>query len=71
MAKDLAEDALKRYGLSDGMNVVAETTGAHLENLHLNHPFIERDILMLNGDHVTTDAGTGLVHTAPAHGLED
>ncbi|WP_416189953.1 isoleucine--tRNA ligase [Neisseria sp. CCUG17229] len=71
LAKDLAEDALKRYGLSDGMTVVAETIGAHLENLHLNHPFIERDILMLNGDHVTTDAGTGLVHTAPAHGLED
>ena len=37
----------------------------------MNHPFLERDIPMLNGDHVTTDAGTGLVHTAPAHGLED
>ncbi|STZ77008.1 isoleucine--tRNA ligase [Bergeriella denitrificans] len=72
LAKDLAEDALKRYGFnSDGIRVLAETTGAALENLHLNHPFIERDILMLNGDHVTTDAGTGLVHTAPAHGLED
>ncbi|WP_165087880.1 isoleucine--tRNA ligase [Neisseria yangbaofengii] len=71
LAKDLAEEALKRYGLSDGMTVVAETAGEHLENLHLNHPFIERDILMLNGSHVTTDAGTGLVHTAPAHGLED
>lgn len=71
LAKDLAEDALKRYGLSDGIQVLAETTGAHLENLHLHHPFLERDIPMLNGSHVTTDAGTGLVHTAPAHGLED
>ncbi|WP_373741472.1 isoleucine--tRNA ligase [Neisseria sp.] len=72
LAKDLAEDALKRYGFdSDGLNVLAETAGDRLENLHLEHPFIERDILLLNGSHVTTDAGTGLVHTAPAHGLED
>ena len=69
LAKDLAEDALKRYELSG--SVLAETTGAALENLKLSHPFLEREILMLNGDHVTTDAGTGLVHTAPAHGLED
>ena len=71
LAKDLAEDALKRYGFSDGIAILAETTGDKLENLHMNHPFLERDIPMLNGDHVTTDAGTGLVHTAPAHGLED
>ncbi len=70
LAKDLAEDALKRYGF-EGANVLAETNGSKLENLHLRHPFLERDIQMLNGDHVTTDAGTGLVHTAPAHGLED
>ncbi|MCP1771593.1 isoleucyl-tRNA synthetase [Neisseria perflava] len=71
LARDLAEDALKRYTLSDSARVLAETSGDKLENLHLEHPFIERDILLLNGDHVTTDAGTGLVHTAPAHGLED
>lgn len=72
LAKDLAEDALKRYGFdSDGLQVLAETVGEKLENLHLFHPFIDRDIMILNGDHVTTDAGTGLVHTAPAHGLED
>ena len=60
LAKDLAEDALKRYGFaSDDLNVLAETTGDKLENLHMNHPFLERDILMLNGEHVTTDAGTG------------
>ena len=58
-------------GFSDGIAILAETTGDKLENLHMNHPFLERDIPMLNGDHVTTDAGTGLVHTAPAHGLED
>ena len=69
MAKDLAEDALKRYELSG--SVLAETTGAALENLKATHPFLDREIPILNGDHVTTDAGTGLVHTAPAHGLED
>ncbi|WP_038314437.1 isoleucine--tRNA ligase [Kingella kingae] len=70
LAKDLAEDALKRYEFA-GCSVLAETTGAALENLKLTHPFLAREILMLNGSHVTTDAGTGLVHTAPAHGLED
>ena len=70
LAKDLAESALARYGCA-GCPVLAETTGAALENLKLEHPFLEREIIMLNGSHVTTDAGTGLVHTAPAHGLED
>ena len=70
LAKDLAEEALKRYGFENSA-VLAETGGAKLENLHLEHPFLERDIPMLNGDHVTTEAGTGLVHTAPSHGLDD
>ena len=70
LAKDLAEEALKRYGFEHSA-VLAETGGAKLENLHLEHPFLERDIPMLNGDHVTTEAGTGLVHTAPSHGLDD
>ena len=70
LAKDLAEEALKRYGFKNSA-VLAETGGAKLENLHLEHPFLERDIPMLNGDHVTTEAGTGLVHTAPSHGLDD
>ncbi len=72
LAKELAADAFKRYGFADGQTaVLAEATGNRLENLQLAHPFIERDILMLNGEHVTTEAGTGLVHSAPAHGLED
>lgn len=70
LAKDLAEDALARFGFS-GSRVLAETNGAALENLLLSHPFLTRDIPLLNGEHVTIDAGTGLVHTAPAHGLED
>ncbi|SAY51165.1 isoleucine--tRNA ligase [Neisseria weaveri] len=70
LAKDLAEEAMKRYGF-ENTTVLAETTGAKLENLYLQHPFLDRDIPVLVGEHVTTDAGTGLVHTAPAHGLED
>ncbi len=70
LAKDLAAAALERYGFS-GCPVLAETTGAALEGLLCRHPFLERDIPLLLGEHVTTEAGTGLVHTAPAHGLED
>ena len=72
LAKDLAKAALERYGFGENeFAILAETSGTHLENLHLNHPFLDRDIVILLGDHVTTEAGTGLVHTAPAHGLDD
>ena len=72
LAKDLAKAALDRYGFGENeFAILAETSGSHLENLHLNHPFLDRDIVILLGDHVTTEAGTGLVHTAPAHGLDD
>lgn len=70
LAKDLAEQALQRYGFADAP-LLAETSGSRLEGLKLSHPFVEREIPVLLGEHVTTDAGTGLVHTAPAHGLED
>ncbi|UXY13988.1 isoleucine--tRNA ligase [Chitiniphilus purpureus] len=70
LAHELAEAALKRYGIESG-NVIAQTRGAALEGLLLLHPFAERNVPVILGDHVTTDAGTGLVHTAPAHGLED
>ncbi|MDF7675621.1 isoleucine--tRNA ligase [Neisseriaceae bacterium ESL0693] len=72
LAKDLAEAALQRYGFDEAdYAVLAETKGSALEGLVLQHPFIERDIPVLLGSHVTTEAGTGLVHTAPAHGLDD
>jgi hypothetical protein len=51
--------------------VLAEVKGAALENLMLQHPFYEREVPVILGDHVTLDAGTGAVHTAPGHGLED
>ncbi len=52
-------------------SVIAETNGAALENLLVRHPFLERRVPLILGEHVTLDAGTGAVHTAPGHGLED
>ncbi len=70
LGRDLAEGALKRYGI-DANEVIAQTTGKHLEHLKLQHPFYTRQVPIILGEHVTTEAGTGLVHTAPAHGLDD
>ncbi len=70
LAKDLVADALVRFGL-EGSPVVAEALGEKLEGLMLQHPFMDKHVPIILGDHVTTDAGTGLVHTAPAHGLDD
>ena len=71
LASALAERALSRYGV-DSVVVHGHATGAALENLLLAHPFYpERDIPLLNGDHVSDADGTGAVHTAPGHGQED
>ena len=51
--------------------VLATFTGSELEHASCNHPFYKRDALVILGKHVTTDAGTGCVHTAPGHGQED
>ena len=70
LAKELAAAALTRYGISE-YAVLGEIPGEKLEYLPLRHPFQPREVMVICGEHVTTDAGTGLVHTAPAHGLED
>ncbi|WP_028535571.1 isoleucine--tRNA ligase [Paludibacterium yongneupense] len=70
LARELAPAALKRYGVED-FRVLGECEGRALERLELQHPFLDRVVPFILGEHVTTDAGTGLVHTAPAHGLED
>ncbi|MEY2632371.1 MAG: isoleucine-tRNA ligase, partial [Pseudomonadota bacterium] len=69
LGRELAESCLKRYELEG--RVVASCTGAALELILLRHPFQPRDVAIICGTHVTTDAGTGLVHTAPAHGVDD
>ena len=50
---------------------LAEVKGQALEHLQLHHPFYDRVVPVILGDHVTLDAGTGAVHTAPGHGLDD
>jgi len=70
LARELAASVLARYGIEEH-TVLAEAAGAKLELLRLQHPFYNRIVPVILGDHVTLDAGTGLVHTAPAHGLED
>jgi len=70
LAQDLAESALQRYGAS-AFEVLGRAKGAALEGMQLNHPFYQRIVPVILGDHVTTEAGTGAVHTAPGHGQED
>ena len=48
-----------------------KTKGAELDRMTARHPFIERESLFVLGDHVSADAGTGAVHTAPGHGQDD
>jgi isoleucyl-tRNA synthetase len=70
LAADLADQVLARAGITQAKRV-AEVQGAALEGLSLMHPFLERSVPVILGDHVTLDAGTGAVHTAPGHGQED
>jgi len=70
LAEALAQSALARYGIGES-KVVARGKGAALEGLMLRHPFYARESLLVIGDHVTLEAGTGAVHTAPGHGQDD
>ncbi|MDF2467291.1 MAG: ileS, partial [Ramlibacter sp.] len=70
LANELLDACLKRYGLGKGQ-VLVQFTGDALEHLQLQHPFLPKHVPVILGDHVTLEAGTGAVHTAPAHGQED
>ncbi len=69
LAEALYESALERYDIE--ADVVGRFKGSVLENLALQHPFYDRQVPVILGDHVTADAGTGAVHTAPGHGQDD
>lgn len=69
LAKELALGCALRYEITT--DFVATTSGEALRGLLLQHPFDNRQVPVITGDHVTTDAGTGLVHTAAAHGNDD
>jgi len=61
---------MQRWGITE-YQVLGSAKGAALEHLLLYHPFYERKVPVILGKHVTLDAGTGAVHTAPGHGVED
>ncbi len=70
LAEALLADAVTRYEFDD-YQIIARCKGEVLEGLKLQHPFYQREVPIILGDHVTTEAGTGAVHTAPGHGQED
>ncbi|GAB6261517.1 isoleucine--tRNA ligase [Photobacterium sp. 53610] len=70
MAAELAKDVMDRAGIEHYHNL-GFAKGASLDLLRFNHPFYSFDVPVILGDHVTTESGTGCVHTAPGHGQED
>ncbi|WP_337013173.1 isoleucine--tRNA ligase [Pantoea sp. AS142] len=70
LAKELVESVMKRAGVSE-WQVLGECKGAALELQKFQHPFLALESLVVLGEHVTLDAGTGAVHTAPGHGPDD
>ncbi|MDD4343617.1 MAG: isoleucine--tRNA ligase [Eubacteriales bacterium] len=71
MAKELVESVLKDTKIETGFEVLKEFKGKELEKVVCRHPFMDRDSLVILGQHVTLESGTGAVHTAPGHGIED
>ena len=75
LGSELVDTALARYGIDpladERINIVAGCLGDKLEGVLLQHPFYDRKVPVILGHHVTAEAGTGAVHTAPAHGLDD
>ncbi|PCI63739.1 MAG: isoleucine--tRNA ligase, partial [Gammaproteobacteria bacterium] len=70
VAVDMVDQVMTRYAI-ENYKIVGTAQGTNLEKLVCHHPYLDRDILVILGDHVTTEAGTGLVHTAPDHGVDD
>ena len=70
IAEELLSSTMGAAGITE-YEIVGRVKGADLEYIVCKHPFIDRDSLVICGDHVTLESGTGIVHTAPGHGLED
>ena len=70
VAEALAESCASRYDLGEP-RIAGRCAGRDVEGQLLRHPFVDREVPVILGEHVTTDAGTGAVHTAPAHGQDD
>ena len=70
IAEDLIGSTLERIEVEKFISL-GTCKGSDLLGFEATHPYLDRNSLIISGDHVTTDAGTGIVHTAPGHGLED
>ncbi len=70
MARDLVEPCMKTFAIPE-YSILAEITADRLERKQCRHPLYGRESMVILGSHVTLDAGTGCVHTAPGHGRED
>ena len=70
LAEELAEEVLVRFGATSSQ-VIAEFNGAAMHGLEVQHPFLDRQVPVINTDFVTTETGTGAVHIAPGHGQDD
>ena len=71
LATELIDSVVKAAKIEGDYEIVKRFKGQDLELMTCYHPFIDRESLVIVGDHVTLDAGTGCVHTAPGHGVED
>ncbi|MCL2579484.1 MAG: isoleucine--tRNA ligase [Oscillospiraceae bacterium] len=72
LAKELVTATMEAAGLKEGdYKILGSAKGSELERVVCRHPFLDRDSLVIVGDHVTLESGTGCVHTAPGHGVED
>jgi isoleucyl-tRNA synthetase len=70
IAEAMLKDVMDRYGV-EHYRVVGYAKGEAFEGVKLQHPFYDRQVPVILGEHVTLEAGTGAVHTAPGHGLDD
>ena len=69
IAKDLLDECSDRWGIE--LEILGSVLGKEINEITMAHPLYKRESKLLHGDHVTTESGTGCVHTAPAHGLDD
>ncbi len=70
IAEALVDDAMKSAGIEE-YEIITTLAGDKFEKIECKHPFLERKSRVILGDHVTLESGTGCVHTAPGHGVED
>lgn len=70
IANELVEETMSNVGI-ENYEILGSIKGSELELITATHPFLDRNSLVILGDHVTLESGTGCVHTAPGHGVED